>query len=48
MATTTAGKTIEDLRAMFARFGLPKCLVSDNGPQFVLQEFTNFLMGYNT
>ena len=37
--TTTASKTIEVLREMFARYGY---LVSDNGPQFVSAEFGNF------
>ena len=39
MKSTTAAKTIEVLRHLFARFGLPEQLVSDNGPQFVAEEF---------
>ena len=34
MSSTTAGQTIAVLRDMFARNGLPKQVVSDNGPQF--------------
>lgn len=34
MATTTAEKTLEALRTLFAQYGLPRRLVSDNGPQF--------------
>ena len=43
MSTTTSTKTITKLRETFARFGLPEQLVSDNGPQFVPEEFETFL-----
>ena len=43
MASTTTDKTVEILRLLFGRFGCPKCLVSDNGPQFTAREFTHFL-----
>ena len=43
MDTTTASKTIDALRDMFARWGLPHQLVTDNGPQFTSIEFENFI-----
>ena len=43
MTSTTAQKTIEILRHIFASYGLPKQLVSDNGPQFVAKEFEEFM-----
>ena len=43
MSSTTAAKTIAVLRELFARYGLPHQLVSDNGPQFAAEEFTMFL-----
>lgn len=39
MKTTSSEKTIEELRSVFSRFGLPQQLVSDNGPQLVSEEF---------
>ncbi|XP_038157034.1 uncharacterized protein K02A2.6-like [Cyprinodon tularosa] len=43
MHTTTSLKTIEALRNLFAAYGFPKEVVTDNGPQFVSQEFEYFL-----
>ncbi|CAB4028058.1 Transposon Tf2-9 poly [Paramuricea clavata] len=40
---TTTSKTVEALRTVFARNGLPEQLVSDNGPQFTAEEFQLFL-----
>lgn len=39
MKKTTAQKTIERLKPIFARFGLPLSIRSDNGPQFQSDEF---------
>ena len=43
LTSTTAARTIEALRELFARFGIPRQLVSDNGPQFISREFASFL-----
>jgi len=40
--TATTQATVEQLRAMFARFGLPKVIVTDNGTCFTSSEFTEF------
>ena len=43
MTTTSAEKTIEVLHTLFASYGLPQKLVSDNGPQFTASSFEEFL-----
>ena len=43
--STTSSKTIAVLRQLFATYGLPQQLVSDNGPQFTSDEFAAFLKG---
>ncbi|GFR18933.1 uncharacterized protein K02A2.6 [Trichonephila clavata] len=43
MKATTTKKTIECLRDSFARFGLPRVLVSDNESQFTSYEFQRFM-----
>ena len=43
MSNITTGKTIEALRGIFSRFGLPQIVVSDNGPQFTSGEFEEFM-----
>ncbi|XP_062583836.1 uncharacterized protein K02A2.6-like [Saccostrea cucullata] len=39
----TSTHTIEVLRTLFARNGLPEHLISDNGPQFIAGEFQRFM-----
>lgn len=39
----TASSTVEKLRTLFAQFGLPRTVVSDNGPCFKSEEFKAFL-----
>ena len=43
LTSTTASKTIDVLREIFSRNGLPEQIVSDNGPQFVSEEFGRFM-----
>ena len=45
MQSTTATKTVECLRTIVVRQGLPEQLLSDNGPQFVSEQFQDFLQG---
>jgi len=43
MNSTTAVRTIAALRNMFAHYGIPEQLVSDNGPHFISEEMHQFL-----
>ena len=45
MTSTTTAATIRELRKLFAAYGLPEQLVSDNGPQFTAGDFSAFLRG---
>ena len=44
MKTTTADSTINAIRNIFARYGLPTQVVSDNGPPFQSAEYEEFLL----
>ena len=43
MSSMTSLKTIKVLRTLFALYGIPEEMVSDNGPQLASEEFTQFL-----
>ena len=45
MSTMTASKTIAVLRSLFARYGICHQIVSDNGPQFTSEEYSQFCTG---
>lgn len=47
MKTTTSEKVINELRIIFAYFGLPKTVVSDNGPPFDAKAFLSFCNNNN-
>lgn len=41
---STSTVVIDELRTLFAQFGLPETIVTDNGPCFVSAEFETFLL----
>ena len=43
MKVTTATRTIEELHTIFACWGLPEQIGTDNGPQFTSEEFKKFM-----
>ena len=43
MSSTTTERTVDELRLIFAQHGLPEEVVSDNGPQFISNEFSEFM-----
>ena len=44
-SAATSAVVIEELRSVFARFGLPETIVTDNGTSFISAEFEKFLRG---
>lgn len=44
MKSTTTGKVIDALEEMFSRHGLPLTMKSDNGPQFISEEFKAYCL----
>lgn len=44
MKRTTTENTINVLRTVFSRNGIPSRIVSDNGPQFTSREFESFML----
>ena len=45
--TTTATSVISALKSIFARYGITEQVISDNGPQYASQEFSDFAKEYN-
>ena len=48
MSSSTAQATVQQLRKIFATRGLPQMIISDNGLQFVLEEFKQFCSSRDT
>ena len=47
LTSTTSPATIQPMKAVFSRHGIPHTLRSDNRPQFDSAEFQGFCSGYN-
>ena len=43
MPNTTLPRTLDSLRQIFAAYGLPSQIVTDNGPHFISQDFAVFM-----
>ena len=43
MLETTSGTTTKELRKLFASYGVPRQVVTDNGPQFTSNKFSVFM-----
>lgn len=46
LKTTTSAKVIKRCKSQFARHGIPDTLITDNGPQFSSQQFSDFASAY--
>ena len=46
LSSTTSSSVITHFTSIFARFGIPAEMVSNNGPQFSLQEMKDFSENY--
>ena len=42
MTTTTVSKMLNVLREWFSVHGIPEQIITDNGPQFIAEEFDKF------
>ena len=43
MSNSTSFSTIQQLRTLFVQFGIPRTVVTDNGPCFISEEFREFI-----
>ena len=42
MRHTTSNDLVKAMKAIFAQYGIPEYIVSDNGPQYSFKEFADF------
>ena len=42
----TANSVVNHTKSIFARYGIPKTIISDNGPQFSSEAYTQFAREY--
>ena len=47
LQNTSSSSVIDHCKSVFARFGIPEIVVSDNGPQFSSKDFLNFSKYYD-
>ena len=47
LTTTTSASGIATLKNIFSQHGIPKVLISDNGPQFIVSEMKTFDSSYS-
>ena len=47
ITSTTSTTVINWLKSTFSRFGISETVISDNGPQFASQHFSDFANEYN-
>ena len=46
LSSTTSESVIKALRSIFSRLGIPKVLISDNGPQYASEVMNDFAKSY--
>ena len=47
LSDTSSNTVIKEMKAMFARYGIPNKVISDNGPQFACSQFRDFAAKWN-
>ena len=47
LSSTTSSEVIIQMKKMFARHGIPQCMITDNGPQYSSSEFA-YKLGHGT
>ena len=47
LSSTVSTSVIAALKTLFARYGIPEILRSDNGPQYSSEEFAQFMKSYS-